>query len=210
MSFWTGSHPCFHLMILFAQVEQNYTYVFNICGAVSGGLPRSCDFVENIEKAGAVQLDQRGTDSTQDDYCYLVGQFNDASTKLELLNQEDPTEGLQLTYYGAYCRGLISSVQRQFNIQLTCANRLSPVPTQALELKPCIYTIQMPSIYGCPLECPVSNRQLCGGQGHCAFDPDKHAARCFCNNGSHGFCFSILCHPNTLSRCCCTHRLYQQ
>eukprot|EP01034_Spumella_vulgaris_P021474 gene21474-27509_t len=44
----------------------------------------------------------------------------------------------------------------------------------------------MPSVYGCPLECPVSNRQLCGGQGHCAFDEDKVAARCFCNNGYTG------------------------
>jgi hypothetical protein len=54
----------------------------------------------------------------------------------------------------------------------------------ALELSPCEYTITMPSVYGCPLECPVSNRRLCGGNGHCAYDPDKSAARCFCNKGS--------------------------
>mmetsp|Transcript_411 Transcript_411/g.471 ORF Transcript_411/g.471 Transcript_411/m.471 type:complete len:119 (+) Transcript_411:134-490(+) len=44
----------------------------------------------------------------------------------------------------------------------------------------------MPSVYGCPLECPVSNRRLCGGNGHCAYDPDKSAARCFCNKGYSG------------------------
>ncbi|KAJ1391293.1 hypothetical protein B484DRAFT_439616, partial [Ochromonadaceae sp. CCMP2298] len=75
---------------------------------------------------------------------------------------------------------------RQFKIELQCADRLSPVPTHALELSHCVYTITMPSVYGCPLECPVSNRHLCGGQGHCAYDDDKGAARCFCNKGYGG------------------------
>jgi len=165
------------------QVEQNFTYVFNICGAVSSGVPRSCDTVPNVKTAGAIQIDKRGTESVNDDYCYMVGSYNEASTKLSLLVPENPTKGLRLTYFGAYCN---NGIQRQFNIDMSCANRLSPVPTQALELSPCVYTITMPSVYGCPLQCPVSNRQLCGGQGHCAYDDDKAAARCFCNNGFTG------------------------
>jgi hypothetical protein len=27
---------------------------------------------------------------------------------------------------------------------------------------------------------------LCGGNGHCSYDYDKHAARCFCNKGYGG------------------------
>ncbi len=100
-----------------------------------------------------------------------MGSYNEASTQLALLDQNDPTKGLKLTYAGTYCR---SGPQRQFIIEMACANKLSPVPTQALELSPCVYTVTMPSVYGCPMECPVSNRQLCGGQG---------SARCFCNNG---------------------------
>jgi hypothetical protein len=41
----------------------------------------------------------------------------------------------------------------------------------------------MPSIYGCPLECPVTNRHLCSGNGHCAYDWDRVGARCYCNHG---------------------------
>ena len=67
-----------------------------------------------------------------------------------------------------------------------CADKMTAVPTHALEFSHCSYTITMPSIYGCPLECPVSNRHLCGGQGHCAYDEDKGGARCFCNNGYTG------------------------
>jgi hypothetical protein len=69
---------------------------------------------------------------------------------------------------------------------LACADRLNPVPTHAYELVGCEYTVYMPSVYGCPLECPVANRALCGGQGHCAYDPDKKAARCYCNKGYRG------------------------
>lgn len=113
----------------------------------------------------------------------MVGSYNELSTKISLIEPEDPTKGIQMTYYGAYCN---NGIQRQFNIQLPCSNRLSPVPTHAQETSPCAYTIQMPSVYGCPLECPVSNRQLCGGAGHCAFDEDKSSARCFCNKGYTG------------------------
>lgn len=152
---------------------------------MTSGLPRNCDSVSGINTAGAVQIDRRGTESTGDDYCYLVGSYNELSTKISLIEAEDPTQGIQMTYYGAYCN---NGIQRQFNIQMPCANRLSPVPTHAQELSPCVYTIQMPSVYGCPLECPVSNRQLCGGSGHCAYDEDKASARCFCNKGRNRWC----------------------
>ena len=76
--------------------------------------------------------------------------------------------------------------ERKYNIELSCADKLNPVPTHAYELTGCEYTVYMPSVYGCPLECPVANRALCGGQGHCAYDNDKKAARCYCNHGYHG------------------------
>jgi len=172
-----GDIPCT------TKIEQNYTYVFNVCGLVSNGLPKNCDSVLEINSGGAIQIDRRGSETTGDDYCYLVGKYSEESTKLSLLNPEDPTAGIQMSYYGSYCN---NGIQRQFNIQMPCANRLSPVPTHAQELSPCVYTIQMPSVYGCPLECGIANRQLCGGNGHCAYDGDKVAAKCFCNNGYTG------------------------
>jgi hypothetical protein len=39
-------------------------------------------------------------------------------------------------------------------------------------------------VLGCPLECPVVNKHLCNGHGHCAYDTDLRQARCFCDMGT--------------------------
>ena len=163
--------------------------MFNVCGAVSTGIPKKCQALSDVGTAAALQINTRGTYDSSDDYCYVVGKYSEASTKLELLNQQDPTKGVRLTYAGDYCS---NGDQRKFMIEMSCADKLNPVPTHALEYKHCEYTITMPSVYGCPLECPVSNRHLCGGNGHCAYDDDKGAARCFCNNGKESFIY-IYC-----------------
>ena len=41
------------------------------------------------------------------------------------------------------------------------------------ESSPGHYTIVLRSIWGCPTECPISNRHLCANHGACAFDRDK-------------------------------------
>lgn len=172
-----GDLPCT------TQIEQNFTYIFNICGAVSATLPSQCKNLEGAGSGGAFQINTRGTYDPNDDYCYLVGKYSDSSSKVELLDSGDPTKGMALTYYGAYCD---DGTQRQFRMELMCSDKLSPVPTHALEYEHCVYTITIPSVYGCPLECPVANRELCGGNGHCSYDDDKSAARCFCNKGYKG------------------------
>eukprot|EP00602_Paraphysomonas_sp_CaronLab_P006945 CAMPEP_0185024860 /NCGR_PEP_ID=MMETSP1103-20130426/8041_1 /TAXON_ID=36769 /ORGANISM="Paraphysomonas bandaiensis, Strain Caron Lab Isolate" /LENGTH=263 /DNA_ID=CAMNT_0027557931 /DNA_START=200 /DNA_END=991 /DNA_ORIENTATION=+ len=165
-------------------VEQNFTYMFNICGTVAGGVPSACATLTGLSKAGALQIDKNILSDPSDDYCFLAGAYGDQATTLGLLDQEDPTKGLALTYYGAYCNS--PAVQRRFRIELICADKLNPIPTHALEYEHCSYTVTMPSVYGCPLECPVANRELCGGNGHCAYDQDKASARCFCNHGYKG------------------------
>lgn len=155
--------------------------MFNICGAVASGVPAACATLTGVNKAGALQIDTRVLSNPSDDYCFLAGVYGDASTKVSLLDQEDPSKGIALTYYGAYCH--TPMVQRKFRIELECADKLSPIPTSALEYEHCSYTVTMPSVYGCPLECPVADRALCGGNGHCSYDIDKGAARCFCNHG---------------------------
>jgi hypothetical protein len=172
-----GNIPCSKV------TEQNYTYLFNVCGEVSGVIPDECKSVADVATSAALQINTRGTASEADDWCYSVGQYSEASSQMSLLDDSDPTKGLSLVYAGDYCH---NGVQRKFNIELICADKLNAVPTHALEYTSCSYTITMPSIYGCPLECPVSNRKLCGGNGHCAYDWDKNAARCFCNNGYEG------------------------
>jgi hypothetical protein len=174
-----------HLTLCVGQVvEQNFTYMFNVCGSLVGGVPSACATVTGLHKAGALQIDKRVVNDPNDDYCYLAGVYGDQATTLTLLDQEDPTKGLALTYYGDYCKHPMD--QRRFRIELVCADKLNPIPTHALEYAHCSYTVTMPSVYGCPLECPVADRQLCGGNGHCAYDIDKAAARCFCNHGELG------------------------
>lgn len=154
--------------------------MFNVCGAVSGYLPDACKTVSNVNTAGALQINRRGTVETSDDWCYVAGQYSSSTTKVALLKNDDPTKGITVSYFGNPCS---NGKQRQFNIELSCADKLSPVPLHALEYEACVYTISMPSVYGCPLECPVANRHLCGGNGHCSYDTDKLSARCFCNKG---------------------------
>jgi hypothetical protein len=156
--------------------------MFNVCGAVASGIPSACATVTGIGKAGALQIDARVLSDPSDDYCFLAGVYGDSSTKVSLLDQEDPSKGISVTYYGSYCH--TPMVQRKFRIELECADKLSPIPTSALEFDHCSYTVTMPSVYGCPLECPIANRALCGGNGHCSYDVDKGAARCFCNHGA--------------------------
>lgn len=166
-------------------VESNYTYSFNVCGAITGYMEQACahELGDKLRTAGAVQVNKRDTVSEDDDWCYVVGYNNEEQTKVELLHSNDPTDGLRLSYKGDYCNG---GKQRKFNIELSCADKLNPIPTHAYELTDCEYTVYMPSVYGCPLECPVANRALCAGQGHCAYDSDKKAARCYCNRGYSG------------------------
>lgn len=136
-----------------------------------------------LNKAAALQVDKRILSDPNDDYCYVAGVF-DSTAKLEVLDQQDPTKGLRMTYYGDYCHN--PPVQRTFKVELLCADKLNPIPTHALEYSHCEYTVTLPSVYGCPLECPVADRQLCGGNGHCHYDNDKSSARCFCNHGYEG------------------------
>jgi len=173
-----GDIPC-----TIDKVEKNYTYIFNVCGTIYSQIPTSCH-LQQQPSAGAVQINRQGTVDESDDWCYVAGKYEESSTKLSLLNQEDPTKGLVLTYYGTTCPS--TQKQRQFKIELQCADRLAAVPTSALEYESCVYTVTMPSVYGCPLECGVANRKLCGGNGHCAYDDDIQSAKCFCNHGYTG------------------------
>jgi hypothetical protein len=167
----------------FFQVEQNYTYYFNICGTVTS-YPAACATLSGLGSTAALQVDERASADPTDDWCYNVGLY-DLNTKTELLDQDDPTKGIALTYYGDYCG---NHKQREFRIELSCADRLSAVPQHARETAGCHYTVNIPSVYGCPTQCPVggSERKLCGGNGFCAFDTDDNTARCFCNAGYGG------------------------
>mmetsp|Transcript_15710 Transcript_15710/g.15848 ORF Transcript_15710/g.15848 Transcript_15710/m.15848 type:complete len:328 (-) Transcript_15710:65-1048(-) len=176
-----GDIPCTE------KIEPNYTYYFNICGTLGvDNVPDKCVALNNYNDAAAVRLNTIENTNINDDSitCEITGSFSETSSELKLLVEDDPTKGLSLTYYGEYCEQ--PTTQRKFIIQLLCEDRLSAVPTHAYEYNHCEYTISLPSVHGCPLQCPVSRRRVCAGNGHCAYDTDAGEARCFCNRGFYG------------------------
>jgi len=130
------------------EVEQNYTYMFNICRDVSGAVPEACS-----SEAAALQIDKRLTltDPT-DDWCFVAGRYDQATTSLELISDSDPTEGVKLTYVGDDCshdaEGNLNPTPRKFHLHFTCSSSSVAVPVHAYEYQHCEYTVEIPSIYG--------------------------------------------------------------
>ena len=50
----------------------NYTYIFNVCGAISGHVPDKCKEAIDLTSAGALQVN---THDDNDDWCYVVGNY---------------------------------------------------------------------------------------------------------------------------------------
>jgi hypothetical protein len=168
------------------EVEQNYTYLFNVCRDVSGNIPAACS-----KRAAALQIDKRLTlDDPNDDWCFVAGYYDPSVSSLALIDSSDPTEGVKLTYSGDNCKhdadGNPNPTPRKFHLEFECANTLNPVPVHAYEYAHCEYTVSIRSIYGCPLECPIANRELCNGHGYCGYDKSLGQARCFCDDGYDG------------------------
>ena len=146
---------------------------------MSNAIPPSCKNLPGISAAAALQID---TTNPLQEKCAIIGSFSSIDSIPELIKRSNPTVGISLTYLGDYCDNPVA--QRKFIIQLTCSERITPIPTSVQETAHCTYTVQLPSIFGCPVECPVANRQLCGGNGHCLYDSDARASRCFCSSGT--------------------------
>jgi hypothetical protein len=159
--------------------------VFNVCGTVGKGLPPQCGSTAGLNIAGAVQIDiTKLADGEEKDYCRVVGDYTEQSFAVDLLEHSDPTKGIKLKYMGG--EQCANGERRRFEIDLVCADRLNARPSHSYELSHCAYTATIPSVYGCPVECPVGNRALCSGNGECSYDIDKHAARCYCYHGFSG------------------------
>ena len=92
--------------------------------------------------------------------------------------------------HGENCKhnqdGELIATQREFRLEFECADVAVAVPIHALEYSHCHYTVTIPSVFGCPTECPLAGMSLCNGKGHCAYDTDIQSARCFCDEGYTG------------------------
>lgn len=162
-------------------VEQNYTYFFSFCGSVEAPAP-SC----TNHDGAVVQMDYAASFANQ---CKSAGK--EETAKYALADENDPAAGFKVTYTnGDLCH--TNNVNRKTTVVALCEDALELDARvggdQVREIggaKACNYEIIFRSSYACPKECPVAGdeRKSCGGNGHCRYDRDANAARCFCSNG---------------------------
>lgn len=152
--------------------SRNFTYIVNICGELNK--PRSTCV---REKATAYQIFNDGR-------CEALGSNLDPpNAEWKLLDDIDPTKGLSLTYsHGTYCPTY--GVNRSLVINFQCENRIFTETT--VEEKDCVYTITMPTEFGCPSECARPDNKVCGSNGFCGYDTDIKNPKCFCDSGWSG------------------------
>jgi len=184
---------------------ENYTYVFNICedikddnipGAGPRGFGDAC--VETTPDGRGSAASPSSSDilsgpapafqvARVDNFCWRLG--NSASNlEWSLLEEDDPSRGVVLKYIGGNECSDSNTKRRSLSIAFPCANDVMNVPDEEVieETSVCEYEILLPSIYGCPRECGVKDRQLCNNRGVCRYDRTQKRSRCFCSEGWSG------------------------
>jgi len=181
-SWWTWADP--------SDFETtNSTYTFNLGYNVApANMPPACSGLT----APAFQVTTIGGVQT----CYTLGlNLNDPSLQqpqFALYDTYNPGRGFQLTYEPdpnqAPCA---NGVQRSLTLVFLCDLEapfppVGPTPAGGRnfidETNVCNYMAFSRSQAACPLECPVTNGVVCGGNGICAYDVGQSSARCFCND----------------------------
>ena len=114
--------------------------------------------------------------------CYRLG---GVVGNYSLLDEADPSRGVRVTYAGGDSCGW--SGDRQFSLNLICKDEFN-VPdrfeeyVEELTSTPCHYSLDLETIWACPRECEIGlstsgDLRLCSGNGVCAFDEHRGAAR---------------------------------
>lgn len=168
-----GDIPCT------AETEPTFSFLWNFCADItSASYPGIC---VGEGAAAAIQYIDRA-DGYQE--CEVIGHYDPLRDDTEFsLLKGDPSKGVTLKYlYGDRCP---SGVLRSTTINVHCANTHA-ITLSALEPESCQYVVEMQSMYGCPLECPITSNGLCNSHGHCHYDTTVKAPYCYCNEGYTG------------------------
>lgn len=163
-------------------IERNYSYVFNVCERVGHSPDPKCDPQQGEMLASAYQIEGEG------DSCWKLGNYDTADIQMDwaLIDADDPTTGVALTYTGGEVCNEKESLSRQLTVKFQCSTELgmSPFSMERVIEDKCHYSLTVNTVFGCPMECHIGgNRQLCGGNGFCGMDDDKNTPRCFCYEG---------------------------
>lgn len=192
----------------------DYMYSFSICGDLPSPPSTWNAATQKYDGTGCVVTSGAGASTLsgasaafqyahneQQSSCWRL---NDGweNSSMTLADPADPSAGVTLTYMGGNTCGAPSFNARSLKLTLLCRDdedRTAQLPgridpeTGAVEERvrepyntPCSYEFQVHSGYGCPVECPVKDNRVCGGNGVCGYDQVKKTARCFCNHGRDG------------------------
>lgn len=188
-----GMSASYHVKDVRDTVENNYTYIFNVCGYANSP-DAECDKTgAGTGPAPAFQLfdHKKG--------CHRLGGVGEQYRKFELLDEHDPTYGMQLTYGGGdKCNE--GKLERSMTIKFICAESWGNTPNARVIEDECSYILEFQTVFGCPQECPFVERALCAGNGFCGMDSDTNKPKCFCNEGHTGAdCMTLTADLDTAS-----------
>mgnify|MGYP000698793684 CR=1 FL=1 len=165
----------------------NYDFVWNVCADVTkSSIPDVCSDKKAAAAMQYIVRDKAGEEHYEE--CEIIGTYDAKhdDTYFSLLDNQDPSLGVQIKYTnGGKCLD-IGGVARTATIEVLCANYEDPLIVSALEPTECQYHMVMKSVHGCPRECKVTKNGLCNSHGYCAWDPKAKEAYCLCNEGYSG------------------------
>jgi len=177
--------------------SRDYTYIFNICGSVSIlpsllCVPPNSNFnnsdlsLYDGPLSSAYQLSKTN--------CFSLGNFSNQTT-WNLIDESDPLSGLIVTYRdGSWSSGC--NRNREFSLRFFCSPHSTPRSLNSNRVSEkktlCEFSIDLSTIYACPLECQTDRNAICSKHGKCAMDTSISSPRCFCNSGYSGSDCSVL------------------
>jgi hypothetical protein len=173
-------------------VEANYTYIFDICENVESAKMSARATTACAGKEGvALQFDP---DPTKSDNCQVVAQLGDKTDGWDVIDPANPAVGVQIQYsngdkchHDAEGHEVPGGIPRSILVKIPCdSSRTAAIPESAAEPSHCQYEVTIPSMYGCPTQCPISGRKVCGGHGLCDYDTTHKKVHCFCDDGYTG------------------------
>jgi len=181
-----GMSASYHVKDIRDTVENNYTYVFNVCGYAT---PPANECIRTVAGRGAAPAFQVYDNGKS---CHRLGGVGEKYRKFSLLDEDDPTYGVSLTYTGGdKCSE--GKIDRSMTVKFICAETWGNTPNARVKEDECSYELEFQTVFGCPQECPFVDRALCGGKGFCGMDSDTNKPKCFCNEGHTGpDCMTLL------------------
>jgi len=158
------------------QSQKSNTFYINPCGEYKTS-------IAECEQPGAgleVTVDI-GADNKEDTNCYSLGGISNAKldAKFELIDEDNPDEGIKATYVDGSSNNCGSGKKRSFVVHYHCSlDNNDMYDTVDEPNNDCFYTLHRNTIHACPNYC-VTGNNICNGNGICGHSDQP----CLCYEG---------------------------